>query len=326
MAVKFRDYYEILGVERGASQEEIQKAFRRLARKYHPDVNKAAEAVDRFKELNEAYEVLKDPEKREKYDRLGKNWKNGQEFTPPPGWQGAGRPAGPAAGGFGGADFSDFFESIFGGARGGGGGYGPGAGGGGVNFEEMFGGGARSGRGGGRGGFQQRGEDQEAEIEVTLLEAHQGGTRRIQMGLPDGTSRSLDVRIPKGVSTGSKIRLEGQGSPGFGGGEAGDLFLKINIAPDSRFEVKGQDLKTTVRVQAWDAALGTTLSVETLDGSVSLKVPAGTQGGSTLRLRGKGLFKRQGDPGDLLVTVQISIPKTLTEKQRELFEKLKGEG
>lgn len=324
MAVKFRDYYEILGVERGASQEDIQKAFRRLARKYHPDINKAAEASDRFKELNEAYEVLKDPEKREKYDRLGKNWKNGQEFTPPPGWQSAGGGFPGGAGGFGGANFSDFFESIFGGARGGAGGYG---GGGAASFEEMFGNGTRSGRGAGRGGFaQQRGEDQDAEIDVSLHEVHHGGTRRLQLGMPDGSSRSLDVRIPKGVSHGSKIRLEGQGTPGFGGGPAGDLYLKINIAADPRFELKGHDLKTTVRIAAWEAALGTTASVETLDGEVALKVPPGTQGGSTLRLRGKGLVKRQGDPGDLLVTVQISIPKSLTAAQREAFEKLKAEG
>ena len=317
MAVKFRDYYEILGVSRTTPQDDIQKAYRKLARKYHPDVNKDAGAEDKFKELNEAYEVLRDPEKRKKYDQLGANWKAGQEFTPPPGWDGAHFDFGGARGGGGGmSDFSDFFESLFGGAG------------------EARGGRGFRGFGGGRAAnLRRRGQDHEAEIELTLSELVQGGTRKIDLAAhvpqPDGRVRmerqSYDVTIPKGIADGSRIRLAGQGSPGIGGGEAGDLFLKVRLRSDARFSVEGHHLRTTLPLAPWEAALGAEVRVETLDGKVTVTVPPGSQSGQALRLRGKGLPKRAGEAGDLFVALKIVVPKSMTPRERELYESLARE-
>ena len=296
MPVTYKDYYAVLGVPRTASEDEIRKAFRKKAREFHPDVNKSPGAEDRYKELNEAYEVLKDPEKRKKYDTLGANWRQGEPFTPPPGWEGAGMPFGEGAGGF---DFSDFFRTIFGGM-----GEFPG--------EQPHG---RTPR------RPLKGEDQEAEIEVSLEEAARGGSRHIGLETPSGR-RDYDVAIPKGVADGTRIRLSGQGNPGRGGGPAGDLYLKVRLSKDPRFTVDCHNLKTTLDLAPWEAVLGCEVSVPTLDGVVTLKVPPGISSGQTLRLRDKGLPTRAGSIGDLLVTVRIVAPKNLDDKERELWEAL----
>ncbi len=319
MAVKFRDYYEVLGVDRTAKQEEIQRAYRKLARKFHPDVNKAPDAEDKFKEINEAYEVLKDPEKRQKYDQLGAHWKDGQDFRPPPGWEthfDFGRGAGPGQtefhwGGTGG--FSDFFETLFGGARGRGG-----------PFGGM--------RGGGSGGasWSQAGADQEATIRISLEDAFQGATKTItlqsQSVTPDGQlsvqSKNYDVRIPKGILNGQKIRLAGQGGEGIGSGPRGDLFLKVEIGPHPLYEVDGRDLILKLPLTPWEAVLGAEVEVSTLSGPVSLKIPPGTQSGQKLRLKGKGMPHPKGAPGDLYVVIHIVVPKKPGDRERELFEEL----
>jgi curved DNA-binding protein len=309
MAVKFQDYYQVLGVERSASQDDIQRAYRKLARKYHPDVNKEASAEEKFKEVTEAYEVLKDPEKRQKYDRLGQNWKAGQEFTPPPGWENVHFNF--QGGDFGGnGGFSDFFSALFGGAQGFGG------------FADE--GWRTGGRAGARGGFARPGQDHEAEIEVTLEDAYHGATRKVQLE-EAGHRRSYDVTIPKGVTDGSKIRLPGQGGQGIGGGAAGDLYLRVKIAPHPKFKVRGHDLLTTVQVAPWEAALGAEIPVPLIDGAVTMKVPPGTQGGQVMRLRGKGLPKRHGEHGDAMATIQIAVPKSMNARERELFEQLAKE-
>lgn len=306
MPVKFQDYYETLGVSREASQEEIRKAFRKLARQYHPDVNKSTGAEEKFKQINEAHDVLSDPEKRKKYDSLGSNWRAGQDFTPPPGWGGFEFRG--TSGGF--DDFSDFFASLFGDA----------------GMGRDFGGWTTS-----RGPV--RGSDQQADIEVTLLDVLQGATKSIEidfrsrMGRGRGSSqrKSYTVKIPQGVTDGSQIRLAGQGEKGPGGGPAGDLYLKIHLRHDPHFEVEGHNLKTVLQITPWEAALGADVPLKTVEGSVSMKIPAGTSSGKVFRLRGKGLPKSQGERGDLLVTVQIAVPKTLSPRERELFEQLAHE-
>jgi curved DNA-binding protein len=297
LAVAFRDYYDVLGVPRDASQDDIKSAYRRLARKFHPDVNKEPDAEDRFKEVSEAYEVLRDPDKRERYDRLGQNWKAGQDVSGAEGFDFNG------GGGFRdvrvdfgeGADFSDFFESMFGsmGGRSGGG----------------FGGRG----GGGFGGFSTRGADQEATLELTLEEADRGGRRKITLG--DG--RDYEINIPPGTRDGQRIRLAGEGSQGAGGGPRGDLFLRVRLRPDPRFRVEGNDLYTDLPVAPWEAALGATVEVPTLNGTSRVKVPAGSSCGRKLRLRGEGL----GD-GDLYASVSIKVPKKLSRDERKLFEEL----
>ena len=311
MSVKFKDYYKILDVDRSASKEEIQKAFRKLARKYHPDVSKSPDAETRFKEINEAYEVLKDPDKRKRYDSLGANWKSGQSFTPPPGFEHFDFKfsGGESMGGF-----SDFFQSVFGDLMGG------------------FGGAAQGRPRYGR-GFGQKGQDHEAVIEVSLSDVVHGARKTIhlQHGTPDATGRmttktaSYDVTIPKGVTDGSRIRLPKQGGAGIGSGESGDLYLTIRIHPDSRFDIEGHDLKTTVEITPWEAALGSNIRVETIEGAVNMKIPAGTPSGCSFRLRGKGLPKRGGNAGDLIVTAKIVVPKKLTPREHELFEQLSNE-
>lgn len=294
MAVGFRDYYEVLGVPRGAGDEEIRSAYRKLAREYHPDVNKDPGAEDRFKEVSEAYEVLRDPEKREKYERLGANWKAGEDVSGASGFGGgAGQGFGGGDGqGFGDGDgFSDFFESFFGGRRGASGG-----------FE----------------GFSMRGGDQEATIEVSLEEAARGGKRKIS--LADG--RDFEVQIPPGVRDGQKIRLAGQGGEGASGGPAGDLYLRVRIKRHPRFRREDDDLVVEIPVAPWEAALGATVPVPTLHGSAKVKVPAGSSSGRRLRLRGEGMPGPGGRKGDLYASVRVVVPKALEKRERELFEEL----
>jgi curved DNA-binding protein len=334
MSVKYQDYYQTLGVPRGASQEEIQRAYRRLARELHPDVNKSPGAEQRFRDVAEAYEVLKDPERRKRYDQLGADWKSGQDFTPPPGWEnirfdfgtaGAGRARRPGRSGrargaapfedvFGAGGFSDFFEAI-------------------------FGGGARAGEpfAGVRGGratqeeaadLPREGPTHEAQITISLDDAYRGGTRRITLRRGDngaGQARTYDVRIPPGITDGATIRLAGQGGPGHAGGPPGDLLLRVSIAPDPRFSVSGHDLACVLPIAPWEAALGAKVPVPTLDGEVTLTVPPGSQSGQRLRLRGKGLPKRQGgERGDQYVELKIVVPKQLSDAERAAFESLRA--
>lgn len=297
----YKDYYQTLGVAKTASPEEIQKAYKKLARKLHPDVNREPDAEDRFKEIGEAYEVLKDAEKREKYDRYGSAWKQAQETgAPPPGWEnirfdsGAG-----SAAGFGGSGFSDFFEMLF-----------------------NTGGGAFGGRPGvGARGFASAGQDQESTIRLTLEDAARGGNRELTLGDPTGR-RTITVNIPAGVKPGGKIRLAGQGGRGAGGGPAGDLYLKVEVLPHADLRLEGGDLWATVLVTPWEAALGAAVSVPTLAGPLSVKIPAGSSSGKRIRLRGKGFPARKGEPGDLFAELRIVVPETLTERERELFEEL----
>jgi curved DNA-binding protein len=295
LAVGYHDYYETLGVPRDASADDIRGAYRKLARTYHPDVNSDADAEDRFKEISEAYEVLRDPEKREKYDRLGANWRAGDDVSGASGFEGFGNEGFGNGASFrdvqfdfgGGSDFSDFFEGFFG----------------------------RRGRGGpsGFGGYSTRGSDQEATVELSLEEAARGGRRKLTLG--DG--RSYDVNIPAGVREGQLIRLAGEGVQGAGGGPAGDLLLRVRIRPHPRFRREGSDLYVELPVTPWEAALGATVEVPTLDGSAKVKVPAGSASGRRLRLKGQGM-----PGGDLYATVSIKVPKTLSEDERRLFEEL----
>ena len=292
MAVGFRDYFEALGVPRGAGDEEIRSAYRKLAREYHPDVNRDPGAEDRFKEVSEAYEVLRDPEKREKYERLGANWKAGEDVSGASGFGGGGFGGGDGRGFGDGAGFSDFFESFFG----------------------------RQGgsRGGGFEGFSMRGGDQEATLEVSLEEAARGGKRKIS--LADG--RDFEVQIPPGVRDGQKIRLAGQGGEGAGGGPAGDLYLRARIKRHPRFQREGDDLVVEISVAPWEAALGATVSVPTLGGSAKVKVPAASSSGRRLRLKGEGMPGPGGRKGDLYASVRIVVPQKLEQRERELFEEL----
>ncbi len=320
MAVQFRDYYETLGVGKTASEEEIKSAFRKLARKHHPDVAKDKKsAEEKFKQINEAYEVLSDREKRQKYDELGANWNQPGGFQPPPGWgAGAGQPgrggfhryAGGENGGgvefeFGGTGFSDFFEAFFGGGRG----------------QSAFGG---SGGGfGSRPPGVARGSDVEADIMVTLEEALKGSTRQVSLRRGSGNKvETYQVKIPRGVHEGQRIRLAGQGEAGAAGGKSGDLFLRVRLARHPDFGVEGNDLIYEVKIGPWQAVLGDELQVPTLEGTARLKLPPGTQGGQRFRLRERGLPMAAGGRGDLYVVAQIQVPKKLTESERPIWEQL----
>ena len=310
MAVKFQDYYKTLGVGREAGEDEIKRAYRKLARKYHPDFNRHEDAEERFKQVTEAYEVLKDPEKRALYDELGPNWKAGQDFKPPPDWEGAHFEFRTGPGGdafdFGGG-FSDFFATLFGG--------------------RMAGGGGASG---GQASWILRGQDHEAQIEISLEEAYHGATRTLTLqghevdpqGQLRPTVQNLKVTIPAGVTDGTRIRLAGKGGEGMGGGPAGDLYLKVHIEPHPRFRIDGHDLELEVPVAPWEAALGATVEVAVMDGSVNLKIPPGSQSGQRLRLRGKGLPQKGGSRGDLFARVKIVVPKALSPKEKELFSEM----
>lgn len=277
-----RDYYDILGVPRDADEDRIRRAYRKLARTHHPDVSSDPDAEDRFKEVGEAFDVLKDPERRELYDRFGADWRQAQAAGgPPPPPQGQGRSAPPP-------EYEDLFAQMFG-----------------------------AGRGEGA-AFRVRGNDVEAILDVTLEEAADGGSRRIT--LPDGTS--LDVTIPVGLVDGRRIRLAGQGGEGLGGGPRGDLFLSARILPHATFEHDGRDLHVELPVAPWEAALGAKVGVRTLAGTVSVTVPKGSSSGRRLRLRGRGIPDPKGADGDLYATVRIVVPRKLDERERELFEEL----
>ncbi len=300
--MEFKDYYQTLGVERGATLDDIKKAYRRLARKYHPDVSKEPEAEARFKEVNEAYEVLKDPEKRAAYDQLGSQWRSGQEFRPPPNWDAGFE----FRGGFdAGGGFSEFFESLFGGGR----------------------------RPGAAGRRQPRttGEDHRATIEISLEDAYHGAQRTITLQAPEVTaqgqvitrSRNLNVKIPRGVTVGQNIRLAGQGSSGPWGGDKGDLYLEIAFRPHPLYKVDQRNVTLELPVTPWEAALGSTVQVPTLGGRVDLKIPPGSQSGTRLRLKGRGLPGTP--PGDQYVVLKLVTPKADTPEARALYERMAAE-
>ncbi|HYF37342.1 MAG TPA: DnaJ C-terminal domain-containing protein [Prosthecobacter sp.] len=317
--MKFKDYYEVLGLPRTATAEEIKSAFRKLARQHHPDVAKDKTAAEaKFKEVNEAYEVLRDPEKRRKYDELGANWRDDMGGMPQGAggpWQYTSRQGGDEPFEFGGTGFSDFFEQFFGG----GGGY------------AGFGTGRRGGFGGypenAGGGFAQRGQDVEADIMVTLEEAFKGATRKITLRRPATATEAertdtYQVRIPAGVREGQRIRLAGQGGAGHGGASKGDLFLHVRLARHPDFSVREPDLLYDLDLAPWEAALGAQVKIPTLDGATSLRVPAGTGTGHQLRLRGLGLPKPEGGRGDLYATVRVQVPAAATPEERALWEQL----
>jgi curved DNA-binding protein len=320
--LEYKDYYKTLGVEKTASADEIQKAYRKLARKHHPDVNKEEGAEDRFKEIGEAYEVLKDEDKRKHYDRFGSAWKQAQNQGggAPPGWEGfdfGNRGGGGGRGGVhfdfgnmgggGGAEFSDFFEMLFGG-RGARGPDGPG-------FAGQT-----------RGPGSRRGRDMEAPISLSLEDAARGARRELLLTDPStGRRKTVSVNIPAGLKHGQKVRLAGQGQEGLGEGGRGDLLLRIELAPDDRFELDGDDVTTDLAISPWEAALGGKARLPTLDGDVTVKIPAGSSSGQKIRLRGKGYPKGSqngSERGDLYATLRIRVPKDLSNEERELFEKL----
>jgi curved DNA-binding protein len=311
--MEFRDYYEVMGIARDATQDEIKRAYRKLARKYHPDVSKEEDAEERFKEVGEAYVVLKDPEKRAAYNQLGENWKSGQEFHPPPNWDegfeysGGGDSDGYAGyGGFGGERFSDFFENLF--AQGHG----------------------RGTRTAGR-DFHMHGEDRHAHIAIELRDSYTGATRSITMHVPELTEgghvitrdKTLNVKIPKGIGDGQKIRLAGQGGPAIGEGRAGDLFLTVEFAADDIYRVEGNDVYLTLPVTPWEAALGAKVTVPLPSGTVDLKIPAGSNQGSRLRLKRKGIPAKQ--PGDFYVLLEVQLPPADDDDARALYKKMSEE-
>lgn len=296
--MKYQDYYKTLGVARDASADELKKAYRKLARKYHPDVAKGDEAEAEFKRVTEAYEVLGDEDKRKRYDSFGANWKSGQDFRPPQGFEGFG---GVGADGFGDlGGFSDFFEMFFGRDRGG------------------------AGHGDGFHSRSAKGHDVEANLHITLEEAYHGAKKTINLQSSSGV-RKYDVKIPAGAKHGSRIRLSGQGGQGAGRGPAGDLFLRIDISPHPIYETRnGHDLEVELPVTPWEAALGAKVKVSTLDGPATLTLAPGTQSGNALRLRGKGLPQGKGEKGDLLARVRIVVPKDLSKAERKLFKELQS--
>jgi DnaJ-class molecular chaperone len=351
MPVKFKDYYEILGVKRDASPDEIKSGFRRLARKHHPDLNKGDKSSEsRFKDVNEAYEVLKDPEMRRRYDQLGPNFRNGQDFQPPPGWENVHFDFGDRPfGGFnfkggesrvGGVGFSDFFESLFGDS-------GPfgGSGVGGGVFSDRI----RSGRGS-AGDAGLGGRNLESELYISLEEAHKGVLKEVSLRVSEtcpscgGTgglggricpdcrgrgdrdrSRNYKVKVPPGIGEGSKIRLAGQGGKSIGVGNAGDLYLRIRLQKHPTFRLSGRDLEFDLRLAPWEAALGTRVRVPTLDGPVELTIKPGTSSGDRLRLKGKGPASREGRAGDLYAVIKIVVPQKLSKDEKEIYERLSRE-
>lgn len=287
--MEYKDYYKLLGVERSASEAEIKAAYRKLAKKYHPDRNTEAGAEDQFKDISEAYEVLRDSEKRAAYDQLGANWKAGQQFRPPPGWQGG------ADFGSMGGDFSDFFQTLFGGG-----------------FADMGG-----GMGGGFGGRPAKGADQSATLTVSLQDAYAGSERVLRLSGGNG-DKQVKVRIPAGIRDGQKIRLTGQGSPGPAGN--GNLILTINIGSHPQFKLDGGDVRSTLPITPWQAAEGAKLPVQTLGGTINLTVPEGARSGQTLRLRGRGLPAHGGQrAGDQHVELRIVTPPIETDEDRAAY-------
>lgn len=314
--MSYKDYYEILGIERGATQEAIQKAFRAIARKNHPDVNKDPKAEERFKAANEAHEVLHDPEKRRLYDQYGSAWKAISEGRqPPPGSERVRFDFGQQGAGFQGVDPNDLgsiFEQFFsGGMAGGMGGGMPGMGG----IPGMGGRGSRRPR-------ARAGADAMAKLELGVAEAFAGGMREIGLTAGDGTTSRVSLKVPPGVRPGQKIRLSGKGGEGSLGGPAGDLYLEVDIVSDERFSLDGDDVILGLSVAPWEAALGATIAVATLDGEVRLKVPPGSSTGRRIRLKERGYPKAGGARGDLFVEVRIAVPSELTDEERRLFEEL----
>ena len=309
--MEFKDYYAILGVSKEASQDDIQQAYRKLARKYHPDVNKEPGAEDKFKDIGEAYEVLKDPEKRSKYDRYGSAWKAAQQSggTPPPGYEDiwfdiSGVPD-DAFSGFSG--FSSFFDQLFGGGA----------------RRSSFWGQPGASQQGGPQSWTMAGADQEARLTLSLEEAARGGQREISLTDPEtGQTKTYTVNIPKGIRPGQRIRLAGLGGQGMGAGPAGDLYLHVELAPHAAYRLEGRNLYTTLRVAPWEAALGADATLSTLGGNVRVKIPAGSSSGRQIRLRGKGFPDAKGGAGDLYAEIQIVMPKSLTDDERRLFEEL----
>jgi curved DNA-binding protein len=305
MSVRYKDYYKVLGSSRTDDQETLQKSFRKLARKYHPDVNKDPDAEERFKEINEAYEVLKDPEKRAKYDRLGANWEAGDPFE---GFSGGspfrGGFSGGGPSGFSGGNFSEFFETLFGGDpfSSQGGNYSP------------FGEGSKN-------SAPHKGEDQEVEITINLADAYHGTTRNLNLSKGDGSKKTYQVKIPAGATEGMKIRLSGQGKQSVHGGARGDLFLKVHLEPHPLFNVDGKNINTRLNLAPWEAALGAKVQAPTLDGMVTLTIPPCAQSGQKMRLKGKG-FPFKNARGDLHVELVIVIPEELSPEEIKLFEKL----
>jgi curved DNA-binding protein len=298
---EYKDYYKIMGVARDVGQDELKRVYRRLARKYHPDVSKEKDAEARFKEVQEAYEVLKDPQKRAAYDQLGSNWRQGQEFRPPPDWGQNfefSNAFGDQEGGF-----SDFFSSLFGGAG------------------AARGGRARGGPGGR--GFAMAGDDQVASIEIDLEDSFSGGSQTIELKSGQGAARTLKITIPQGIVEGQRIRLAGQGSPGHGGGPAGDLYLEVKFRKHKLFQVEGRDVTLTLPVAPWEAALGATVPTPTLAGPVDLRIPANAKAGQRMRLKGRGL--PGSTPGDQYVVLKIVLPPADTPEARELYERMQSE-
>lgn len=303
----FKDYYDIMGLDRNASEAEIKRAYRKLARKYHPDVSKETDAEARFKELGEAYAVLKDPEKRAAYDQLGANWKAGQDFQPPPDWNAGFEFSGGDFSAGAGAAYSDFFESLFGGG---------------------FGSAHADGR---RTGFHARGEDHHAKVMIDLESAFQGATREITLRTPEVDSsghvttsqRTLTVKIPKGVRQGQRIRLSGQGSPGTGEAPAGDLYLEIEFKPHRVFRVEGRDVYFDLPITPWEAALGATVTAPTPGGPVELKIPPGTTSGRKLRLQKRGIPGTP--PGDLYAILSITVPRADSDSAKQLYRQMEKE-
>jgi curved DNA-binding protein len=301
--MEFKDYYQVLGVARDAAAEDIKKSYRKLARKYHPDVSKEPDANARMKEVNEAWAVLSDPEKRAAYDQVGSGYRPGQEFRPPPDWDagfefsGAGVPPDEAAG------FSDFFSELFGRMNG-----------------------ARGARFGGGEGFAMRGQDHHARVLLDIEDAFAGATRQIELRAPtlddDGrvrmTRRTLDVKIPSGVHAGQMIRLAGQGAPGMGGAAAGDLLLEVSFKPHPRYRVDGRDLHVTLPLAPWEAALGAVIPVATPGARLEVRIPAGAQSGRQMRVRGKGI--PANPPGDLFLDLQVVLPAADSPRAHEIYE------
>ncbi|MDP2179947.1 DnaJ C-terminal domain-containing protein [Methylicorpusculum sp.] len=304
--MKFKDYYQIMGVPRSASQEEIKRAYRKLARKYHPDVSKEKNAEAKFKELGEAYEVLKDPEKRAAYDKLGANWKAGQDFNPPPDWEQAFEFKG---GGFTSDEagiYSDFFEQLFGH----------------TGFRNT-----------GREHFNAhaRGQDTHAKITIDLEESITGATKTIIFNIPETDAkgylqlkqRSLNIKIPKGIKPGQHIRLSGQGSPGMGSAQAGDLLLEVAFNPHRLYRVIDTDIYLDLPVTPWEAALGAKIKVPTPEGPVDLSIPANSRQGSKLRIKGRGLPSKK--PGDFYVVLQITLPPADSEAARSVYQQMQAQ-
>jgi curved DNA-binding protein len=299
--MEFKDYYQTLGVTRDATAEDLKKAFRKLARKYHPDVSKEADAEKRMREVNEAYTVLSDPEKRAAYDQLGRGYQPGQDFRPPPDWDAGFEFSGRGFSPHEAADFSDFFAELFG---------------------RMGGAGARHGHA----GMRMQGEDHHAKVLLDLEDAFSGATRQISLRVPQTdaqgrvqlATRTLNVKIPRGVRAGQVIRLAGQGAPGSGGAPAGDLLLEVQFKPHPRLRVEGRDLHLSLPVAPWEAALGAIVQVPLPQGSVKVRIPEGAQSGQHLRVRGHGIPGQP--PGDLLLEIQVVLPPATTPQARQLYE------